>query len=166
MINCDVFFSNRGVPRNGRPVRGGPQSRCPVDHGDSTPCRFASRETKALQSARNLPVYGNVGEPIDDWIRNVAVVRACEADGSQDFSQVVLRGGNSSRGPGNNGGNSGPLYSCRSRDKHSSTVAPLQTLESVDANRVNTLANCTGQRGCDLLRMVYSAVPLESVSII
>jgi hypothetical protein len=28
------------------------------------------------------------------------------------------------------------------------------------------LANCTGQRVSDLLRMVYSAVPLESVSII
>ena len=63
-----------GLSRHWRNLRGRSQPRRSTHHRSSLDCRGSSRETKTLQSSRNLPNVRPSLEPADDRTGDVAVV--------------------------------------------------------------------------------------------
>src|SRR5204862_4611958 len=73
---------NDGLSRHRRNLRGGSQPRRATHHGNSPDCRGSSRETKTLQSSRNLPNVRPSLEFADDRTGDVAVVPATSEAGA------------------------------------------------------------------------------------
>src|SRR6266849_5385123 len=75
------LYSNEGLSRDRRHLRGRSKPRRAAHHGSSLDGGRSSRETKTLQSSRYLPDDGASVEFADDRTRDVAVVPATREAG-------------------------------------------------------------------------------------
>ena len=75
----------------------------------------------------------------------------------KSFSQTLLHRGHDSRTSGDGSATAGTLHHPGGGYQHSSAVATLYALETVDARGTDALVGSSAQRRVDLLRLVYRA---------
>src|SRR5207249_10334421 len=122
----------------------------------------------ALHSARYLPNHGAALELDHDRTGDVALIPLTSSAGNpESFSQTLLHRGRDSRTPGCGGATSGALHHPGGGYAHSSAVATLYALETVDARGTDALLDCPARSHGNVLRAVYrarAAVPSASSS--
>src|SRR5207253_3004532 len=116
----------------------------------------ALAKKKALHGARYLPNHGAALELDHDRTGDVALIPlTSSASNPESFSQTLLHRGCDSRTPGCGGATSGTLHHPGGGYEHSSAVATLYALETVDARGTDALVDCRARWHGNVLRVVY-----------
>jgi hypothetical protein len=118
----------------------------------------ALAKKKALHSSRDLSNHGAALELDHDRTGDVALISLTSSAGNpESFSQTLLHRGRDSRTPGCGGATSGTLHHPGGGYEHSSAVATLYALETVDAGGIDALVDCPARWHGNVLRVVYRA---------
>jgi hypothetical protein len=116
----------------------------------------ALAKKKALHSSRYLSNHGADFELDHDRTGDVALIPLTNSAGiSESFSQTLLHRGRDSRTPGCGGATSGALHHPGGGYEHSSALATLYALETVDARGTDALVDCPARWHGNVLRVVY-----------